>query len=93
MGKTLLATLVLFGAVLYLSVWIQIVLFVCAVLFFRFRVLFLLPAMVADALYAPARTLLPGDNRMTLIVGGMIVLWVVIMNTTRLRERYGVETA
>lgn len=92
MGKTLLMIGVIVLSILYTPVWVQLGLFVVGVLFFRFRLLFLIPAFFADAWYAPTRSVALSNMRMTLIVVGMILVWVMVMRMTRIRERYGLET-
>lgn len=84
MLKSIAAVLVLIAAVLWTPFWFQCVLLVLAVIFVRYRVLFLIPAIVSDVFYAPHSGLEVGTLKLTLIVAAMIVIWSVIIATTRI---------
>lgn len=92
MLKTLIAVALLCLAVVYLPIFVQIAMFAVAVVFVRYQLLLLVPAFFADAWYSPVRAVSFGNNKMTLIVIGMIVFYYIVMRMTRIRERYGLET-
>ena len=84
MIRTITIFFVLLAAVLWLPVWVQIVLFACAVVVARYRFALLVPAIIADALYAPTVSLL--HLKLTVVVGAMIGLWYLLVTQTRLGE-------
>lgn len=85
MIRTISILFVLLAAVLWLPVWVQIVLFACAVVVVvRYRFALLVPAIIADALYAPTVSLL--HLKLTVVVGVMIGLWYLLVTQTRLGE-------
>ena len=86
MIRTIVSIGGLLVAVLWLPVWVQIALFILAILVFPYRLLFLLPAIVADVIYAPSTDFALGHFIMTGIVGGMLAIWYVIVHETRLGE-------
>lgn len=86
MIRSIVAVFVLIGAVLWTPVWFQLVLFVLAVAFLSKKALFLIPAIVADVLYAPHASLSLHNLKMSMIVGAMILVWVVIMQQTRIEH-------
>lgn len=86
MIQTILASVGLLAAVLWLPVWVQVVLFVLAVLVLPYRLLLLIPAIVADVVYAPSTNFALEHFIMTGIVGGMLVIWYVIVHETRLGQ-------
>lgn len=77
---------VLVVAVLWTPVWFQVVLFALAVTFLPKKALFLIPAIIADILYAPTMGFGFDTLKMTLIVGGMIVIWIAIISQTRIEH-------
>lgn len=91
MVKTLIAIIILCGAVLYLPLWVQLGLFAIAVIIVRYPVALLIPAVFADAWYAPVRSFSFMNNKTVFIVGAMIILYYLVMRMTRIRERYGLE--
>lgn len=84
MIRSLIAVVVLLGAVLWTPVWFQCVLFVFCIAFLPKKVLFLIPAIVADALYAPATGLTLVNIKTTMIVTAMILIWLALMQQTRI---------
>jgi hypothetical protein len=83
---SIFATIGLLGAVLWLPVGVQIALFVLVVLVFPYRLMVLIPAIVADVVYAPSSTFAINHLIMTGIVAGMLAIWYVIVHKTRLGE-------
>lgn len=84
MIRSLVGMVVLVGAVCWMPVWFQLVLFVLAVVFLAYKVLFLVPAVIADILYAPTASFSLANLKMTLIVSALIVSWFIIMHQTRI---------
>ncbi len=91
MIRTLILIALLLSAVLYLPLWIQLVLFVAAVLIGPYRFFMLVPAIVSDALYAPSMHFSLTGHWMTLIVLALLVLHWFIMKKLRIPTMYGVE--
>lgn len=91
MVRTLIALIVLFLATFLLPFWVQIILYVVAIFLVRYHVLLLIPALFADAWYAPSRELSFANNKTSLVVLGLIIVYLFIMSTTRIKERYGLE--
>jgi hypothetical protein len=91
MVRTILAIIILFCAALFLPFWLQVTLYVVAIIFVRHRVFLLLPALLSDAWYAPVRNFNIASNKTFLLVAGMILVYLLIIRTTRISERYGLE--
>jgi hypothetical protein len=91
MIKTLSALILLFIATLWLPIWIQIILYVLAVVFVPYRLALLIPAIFADTYYAPTTALSLYTMRTTLFVLGLLVAHYGIINKTRIGLLYGVE--
>lgn len=72
--------------------WVYIPACILATVLFRFRLLFILPALLADAWYAPVRSFAPEYNVTTLIVISSIIVCTLLIRYTRLGTFYGVET-
>lgn len=88
MIRTIVALLILIISILWLPLWVQIGLFVVAVLVVRYRVLLLVPAVFADALYAPTSALSVGHFKMTMLVGALLIIWYIVATQTRLGTHY-----
>lgn len=88
MIRTTIALIVIMLAIFWLPVWIQIGLMVIAIGTCSYRVLFFIPAIVSDVLYAPTASITPGDLSMTILVGGLITLWFILTKYTRLGNYY-----
>jgi uncharacterized membrane protein len=84
MIRSIVAIGVLLGAVVWTPVWFQCVLFALSIAFLPKKVLFLIPAIVADALYAPTHAFSLSNLKMTMIVIGMLLLWLALMQQTRI---------
>ena len=82
--STIVVGVFLIAAVIWLPVWVQLVLFGLAVVWCRYRAIFLIPALVADMLYAPERTLSMHHLKMTIIVAVCIIIRVAIRRMTRI---------
>lgn len=88
MIRTIVALIALIISILWLPLWVQFGLFVIAVLVVRYRILLLVPAVFADALYAPTSALSLGHFKMTMIIGALLVIWYIVATQTRLGTRY-----
>jgi hypothetical protein len=88
MIRTTIALLVTIVAVCWLPLGVQIGLFAIAIGVCSYRLLLLIPAILADVLYAPTASIAPNDLSMTLLVGGLIILWFVLTRYTRLGDYY-----
>jgi len=84
MIRSLCILVFLVCAVLWAPLWFQLTLFVLAVVLAPYKLFFLLPAILADILYAPTSNLSIGNFTMTLIVGTLIGIWFVLIEYTRL---------
>lgn len=86
MIRTILITIGLVAAVLWLPLWVQIVLFCVGLLVVRYRLTLFIPAILADVLYAPQPSLI--FCKMTVLVTTLLVIWWILIHKTRLGERY-----
>lgn len=86
MVRSILATVLLVGVVIWTPFWVQCVLFALAVVWMRYRLLCLVPAILADVLYAPTDSFGIANFKMTLIVLAMISVWSIIIRQTRLAD-------
>lgn len=85
-----LAAIVLIGVAIFIApLWLQYSLFVLSIIFVRHNILLLIPAMFADALYAPYTGILTGYTN-TLIVAVLLLVYTVIMKKTRVGTLYDV---
>lgn len=91
MVRIIFAVIVIFGATFFLPFWMQIIFYVVAIFLVRYHALLLIPALFADAWYAPTRELTPSNNKTILVVIGLILIYLFIMRTTRIKERYDLE--
>lgn len=92
MIRTIVTLLVLFAAVLWFPLWVQLALMVAALFVLPQRLFLLFPAVFADAYYGPARVISFGTFRMTAIALVLLIIFWLIMTKTRLGEMYGVAT-
>ncbi len=88
MIRTIIALILLIISILWLPLWVQIGLFVVAVLVVRYRTLLIVPAVFADALYAPTSTLSVGHFKVTMVVAALLVIWYIVATQTRLGTQY-----
>lgn len=91
MLKTLGALVLLFIAILWFPLWVQIILYVLVVVFISNRVFFLLPALFADVYYAPTATLSLYALKTTIFVSALLVAYYIVVYKTRIGLLYGVE--
>lgn len=91
MLRTILAVIILICGTFFLPFWLQILLYVVAIVFVKYNLFLLLPALLADAWYAPSRNISLVNNKTFLIVAGIILIYLLIIRTTRISERYGLE--
>ena len=82
---------ILVGATFFVPVWMLLVLYGVALFFTPHRWLLVIPAVLFDAWYAPSHSLTFSNNRMLVIVLGMIIVFSVGLTTTRISQRYGLE--
>ena len=91
MIRTGIIVFVLLGATFFLPSSIQLVLYVLALLLLRHTWVLFIPAIVADAWYAPSGGWAVHDHRMVLIVLAMVAIYRVIIGQTRIKEHYGFQ--
>ncbi|MES2224917.1 MAG: hypothetical protein V4478_02935 [Patescibacteria group bacterium] len=91
MVRTILWIAALGAAVLWLPVWLQILLFITAIISGPYRFFFILPAIASDALYAPGSVFAIQNHWMTLLVLGLLAAHWLIMRTLRISTLYGLE--
>ncbi len=86
MLRSIVVAGVLCAAVLWAPVWVQVVLFVCAIIFFAYRLLFVIPAIWADILYAPTHSFAVSHAVYTICVLTAVVVWLILINQTRISD-------
>jgi hypothetical protein len=89
MLRTLAAIVIIFCATFFLPFWVQIGLYVIAIILVQYRAFLLVPALFADAWYSPIRDISPANNKTALLVLIMIVVYLLILSKTRITEKYG----
>lgn len=89
MIRTIVAVILIFLATFLLPFWVQLILYVVAIIFVENRVLLLLPALFADAWYSPSRSFDPMNNKTVLLVAVMIIIYLVIIRRTRIAQSNG----
>jgi uncharacterized membrane protein YbhN (UPF0104 family) len=57
----------------------------------QYRIALVIPALVADAWYAPVRDFSMHTNKMLLLAVGMVLIFTAVVRTTRISQRYGLE--
>lgn len=92
MIRTILVVSVLVASVLWLPLWLQAILFVLGIVATRYYGAILIPAIIADVLYAPDTLLGFAQLKMTLITSLCIGLYWIALTKTRLGEQYGRQT-
>ncbi len=88
MIRTLVGVIAMIAAVLWCPLWFQFVLLLAGILVLRYRLLLLIPAIVADVLYAPSDTLSIAHLKLTMITGVMLLVWYAVMHETRIAHLY-----
>lgn len=91
MIRILAAIGLLIVAVVWLPVWVQVVLFVTAVILVQYRFFLVIPAIISDALYASHSAWNIRSHYMTLLVLALLALHYFIMKKMRIRTLYGLE--
>jgi hypothetical protein len=90
MIRALISIAIAICAIFWLPLWAQFAIFGILIIITPYRFLLLLPAIVADALYAPSGTSIT-HAKYTIFVFVLLLLWWVITTKTRLREVYVLE--
>lgn len=85
------AIVLLLAAVLWLPLWVQIGLFVIAIIVVPYRFFLVIPAIFSDALYAPTTHFSLKAHWMTLLVLVLLGIHYFIMKKMRIRTLYGLE--
>lgn len=88
MLRTIVFVLILFISILFLPFWIQVCLYFLAILFSKHRIIMLIPAIFADVWYAPYNYVSFATSKNFLIVLGMLLIYYLIIRTTRVKENY-----
>jgi hypothetical protein len=91
MVRSVALILILLLAVFWLPSWLQLALFVAAILIGPYRFFMVLPAIVSDALYAPGSYWHLSSHWMTLLVLALLGIHYFIMKKLRIRAVYGLE--
>lgn len=90
MIKVLISVVIAICAIFWLPLWAQLAIFCMLIIITPYRFLLLVPAIMADALYAPSGISIL-HAKYTLFVLVLLLLWWVITTKTRLREVYVLE--
>lgn len=91
MIRTAIAVIVLILATFFLPFWVQVVFYVLAIFFVRYHIVLILPALFSDSWYAPARDFTFHNNKTFLVVVSLLLVYFLIIKTTRIKERYGLS--
>jgi hypothetical protein len=91
MLKTIIALGVLIAATFLAPLWIQIALYAICILFIPYRLFFLIPAIIADAYYAPTASFSYHNLTTTIVVGAMLIVQWLVVRKTRVKHIYGLE--
>jgi hypothetical protein len=91
MVRTVIAICVIMVATFFLPFWSQLLLYAVGIFLVRHHIALLVPALFADAWYAPARNLSFDNNKTVLIVLGMIIVYSLVIRNTRITQTYGLE--
>lgn len=84
MIRTISAVVVLCAAILWIPLGFQVALFCLAVIVVPYRLALFVPAVMADALYAPTGVWAVGHFKMTILVALLLVLQWFISTHTRI---------
>ncbi|MCC7436329.1 hypothetical protein IT402_00415 [Candidatus Nomurabacteria bacterium] len=82
---------VLFVATVFLPFWAQMVIFVYAIFVIKHKILVLAPALFADIWYAPHTGLFLNNNKTFLLVSLILLVYFLVVRTTRVRQKYDFE--
>ncbi|MEK7227735.1 MAG: hypothetical protein AAB681_00055 [Patescibacteria group bacterium] len=91
MLRSIVAVIILLIATFFLPFWVQAGLYVLALFFVRYKILLLLPAIFADAWYAPTHTLSFSNNKIFLLVLFMLIIYFLVIRNTRITQKYDLE--
>jgi hypothetical protein len=91
MIRTLLFLICVVFATIFLPFWFQAILYVLALFFVPKKIFIILPAIIADAWYSPVRDFSFENNKTTVFVIGILIFYFLIINNTRISQRYGLE--
>lgn len=91
MFRTILAIVVIVAAILWLPLWVQLTLFIIAVVLIPYRLGLFIPAAFGDALYAPHGISLT-ELKYTFVTAALIIVYWLIVHKTRVKDIYAVET-
>lgn len=78
-------------ATIFLPFWLQAILYVLALFVIPNKIFLILPAIIADAWYSPVRTFSFENNKTTLFVIALLFVYFLIVNNTRISQKYGLE--
>lgn len=90
MIRTAIAVVVLLGAIVWLPLWLQLLLLLGAVIVVPYKLTLFVPAVFADALYAPG-VVSVAHLKYTLITALLLVLYWILITKTRINEIYAVQ--
>lgn len=88
MLKTVCAVIVVLMATIWLPIWIQILLYIIAVFVLPYQFLLLIPALYADALYAPHGGISLSMHLYTVGVAILLMVRWVLVHKTRIGILY-----
>jgi hypothetical protein len=91
MIRIVVGIVILTAAVLWLPLWLQLALFVAAIILLPYRFFLVIPAIISDALYAPGSVWKISSHWMTVIVLVLLAIHYFIMKKLRIRTLYGLE--
>ncbi|MDB5188735.1 MAG: hypothetical protein JWM92_333 [Candidatus Nomurabacteria bacterium] len=92
MIRTIIGIAVLFCAILWLPLWLQLVVYALVIILIPHRVIVLVPAIVSDALYAPTTHFSLYSHWLTLSVLVMLgIHWFVVRKMRVNTPFYGLE--
>ena len=92
MIQTAIYVFLLIVAVIAVPLWAQLVIFAVTMLFIPERIALLIPAVFADVLYSPTRTLSPENLKMTIFTIIILIAYWLVITQTRVSHVYGLET-
>lgn len=92
MIRTISVVVLLLIAVVAIPLWAQIVVFIVALLTIPYKLALFIPAVFADVVYAPTKTLALQNSTMTIFVALTLLIYWLVMTQTRVAHVYGLET-
>lgn len=92
MIRSLIALGILVVATFFLPVWAQLILYAIVLCSVKYGWGIIIPALLSDAWYAPVHTLFSlRSNMMTLLALCMVLVYTVLIRSTRISQQYGLE--